>query len=337
VAAQCRFEDARSLDSVLISTALIGLGLVLLIAGGEAILRGAVGLATILRLSPAVIGLTVVAAGTSVPELAVSGIAAAQGKSDLAVANVVGSNIFNITVIVGLCALLRPLAIEGNTIRLEYPVLVIVTLACLAIAQDGAVNWLDGTLCLTIYVGFTAYLVSLVREQLTREEAQELAAEVDELTPDAARPRAWVSLALVTAGMALLAGGAQATVQGASAIARHLGWSERIIGLTIVSAGTGLPEVVASVVSSIRGRSDVAIGNVIGSNLFNICGTLGMVSLATPLPVHAELFDSDCWWMLGVTLLIFPIMFTGLKVNRWEGGVLLTTYGVYMWLLLSRA
>jgi cation:H+ antiporter len=307
----------------------------LLVAGGDTLLRGAVGLATLLRLTPAVIGLTVVAAGTSVPELAVSGVAAYQGKADIAVANVVGSNIFNITVILGLCAVIRPLAITGNTIKLEYPVLALVTLLCLVIAQDGAVNRLDAALCLAVYAAFTAYLVSLVREQVTAAEARELKAEVAELNPASAQPRPLLSVALVSVGVALLAGGAQATVMGASDVARLMGWSERVIGLTIVSAGTGLPEVVASLVSSVRGRSDVAIGNVIGSNLFNILGILGLSALAVPLPVQSELVASDCWWMLAVTLLLFPIMFTGLRVSRREGGVLLAVYVMYLSLLLA--
>jgi cation:H+ antiporter len=320
---------------VLISCGLIVLGIVLLVLGGEALLRGAVGLATILRLTPAVIGLTVVAAGTSVPELAVSASAAYQGKADIAVANVVGSNIFNITVIVGLCALIRSVSITGNTIKLEYPVLALVTLLCLVIMQDGEINRLDAALCLAVYVGFTAYLVSLVRQQVTLVESQELTAEVVELTPQATRPRGRVCVLLVAAGAVLLTGGAHATVTGAADLARLLGWSERMIGLTIVSAGTGLPEVVASVVSSARGRSDIAIGNVIGSNLFNILAILGLSALLTPIPVQSEIIAKDGWWMLGVTLLLFPLMFTGRSVSRPEGAVLLLVYGTYLWFLLA--
>jgi len=314
---------------------LVVVGIIFLVAGGETLLRGAVGLAALLRLTPAVIGLTVVAAGTSVPELAVSGIAAFQGKPDIAVANVVGSNIFNITVILGLCALIRPVAIIGNTIKLEYPVLALVTLLALVIAQDGEINRLDALLCLAIYVCFTAYLVNLVRAQVTSAESREFKTQVEELSPVAGRTRVWVSLAFVVAGVILLAIGAQLTVTGAVELARLLGWSERIIGLTIVSAGTGLPEVVASLVSSARGRSDMAIGNVIGSNLFNILGILGISAMAHPLPVQPEILASDCWWMLGSTLLLFPFMFTGRLVNRWEGGVLLALYGVYLWRLLA--
>jgi cation:H+ antiporter len=320
---------------VLLSIGLIVLGIVLLVVGGEVLLRGAVGLATLLRLTPAVIGLTVVAAGTSVPELAVSGIAAYQGKPDIAVANVLGSNIFNIAIIIGLCALIRPIAIAGNTIRLEYPVLALVTLLCLVVAWDGEISRLDAALFLAVYVGFTAYLVRLVRKQVTATEAMELSAEVKELTPSVRPPRAWVCAALVSAGVVLLGAGAQSTVTGAVDVARVLGLSERVIGLTIVSVGTGLPEVVASLVSSIRGRSDLAIGNVIGSNLFNILAILGLSGLVSPLPVQRALVTSDCLWMLGVTLLLFPLLYTGRRVNRWEAWVLIATYGVYLGLLLT--
>lgn len=319
---------------MLVSLGLIALGLGLLVGGGEALLRGAVGLATLLRLTPAVIGLTVVAAGTSVPELAVSGAAAYQGTTDIAVANVVGSNVFNVAVILGLCAVIRPLAITGNTIRLEYPVLALVTLLCLVLIRDGQVSRPDAALLLAVYVGFTAYLVSLVRGQVTAAEAEGLREEVRELSPTA-RPRAWVCAGLVAAGVVLLAVGANATVTGAVGLARRLGLSDRVIGLTVVSAGTGLPEVVASLVSSARGRSDVAIGNVIGSNLFNILVILGVTGLVAPLPVPAGVVAGDGWWMLGVTLLLLPLLLTGRRVSRWEGAVLIGVYGVYIGLLLA--
>jgi cation:H+ antiporter len=313
---------------------LIVLGLALLVVGGETLLRGSVGLATLLRLTPAIIGLTVVAAGTSVPELAVSWLAALQGKADIAVANVVGSNIFNITFIVGLCAIVRPVAITGNTIKLEYPVLALVTLLCVVVVQDGVVGMLDAILFLTAYIGFTAYMVRLVRQQVTQAEARALDEEVTELTPEPKRPRTWVCVGLIVGGIALLGAGAQSTVTGAVQLARLMGWSERVIGLTIVSIGTSLPEIVASLMSSLRGRSDIAIGNVIGSNLFNILCILGLSGLIAPLPVQAELLSKDCWWMLGVTLLIFPLMFTRRNINRGEGAVLMTAYAIYLGLLL---
>lgn len=320
---------------MLLPLGLVALGILLLVAGGEALLRGAVSLATLLRLTPAIIGLTVVAAGTSVPELAVTAIAAFQGEAEIAIANVVGSNIFNIAVIVGLCAVFHPLAIMGNTIKLEYPVLALVTLLCVALCYDGMISRLEGVLFLAVYIGFTAYMVRLVRQQVTAEEVRDLREEVSELQTEHGHPRLWVSLALVSLGVVLLAGGAQATVTGATGLARLLGMSERVIGLTIVSAGTGLPEVMASLVSSIRGRSDIAIGNVIGSNLFNILGTLGLTAVVAPLPVPPALIHSDGWWMLGVTVLLLPIIYSGLRVSRGEGALLLTIYAVYIGLLLS--
>ncbi len=315
--------------------ALVLLGLILLAGGGEALLRGAVGLATLLRLTPAVIGLTVVAAGTSVPELSVSLIAGLRGQPDIAVANAVGSNLFNIGFILGLCALVRPLAISGNTIRLEYPVLAIVTLMCLAVAQDGSINRLDGLLFISVYVAFTTYMVTLVRAQVSAEEKAEFGAEVAQISGEKT-PRMSRSLLLLVGGAALLGLGANATVTGSVGLARLVGMSERVIGLTIVSVGTSLPEVVTSLVSVIRGRADIAIANIIGSNLFNILGILGLSSVVATLPVNPAIVHGDNWWMFGMTLLLFPLMRTGLVIKRWEGAVLFASYATYIGLLLAR-
>lgn len=313
---------------------LVILGLVLLVVGGEALLRGAVGMATLLKLTPAIIGLTVVAAGTSIPEMAVSVLAAMGNKADISVGNVVGSNIFNIAFIIGICAVFMPIPILGNTIKLEYPVLAIVTLLCLVVAQDGEVNRLDAILLMIIYIAFTAYLVSLVRQQVSASEAAALTEEVKDISANEKKPAWWSSGLLVFVGVLLLAGGAQSTVSGAVELARLMGWSERIIGLTIVSIGTSLPEVVASAVSLYRGRADVSVGNVIGSNLFNILMILGISGFITPLPVQPAILNSDCYWMLGVTLLLFPIIFTGRRISKLEGFILLASYGVYLTLLI---
>lgn len=316
---------------------LVILGLVLLVIGGEALLRGAVSMATLLKLTPAIIGLTVVAAGTSIPEMAVSVLAALDNKADISVGNVVGSNIFNIAFIIGLCAIFMPIPIVGNTIKLEYPVLAIVTLLCLVVAQDGNINRLDAILLITIYVAFTAYLVSLVRQQVSASEAAALTEEVKDISANEKKPAWWSASLLVFVGVILLAGGAQATVTGAVELARLMGWSERLIGLTIISVGTSLPEVVASAISLYRGRADVSVGNVIGSNLFNILMILGVSGFITPLPVQEAIFNSDCYWMLGVTLLLFPIIFTGRRISQWEGLILLGCYGTYITLLIRSA
>jgi len=319
---------------VVTSFSLIALGVVLLVAGGEALLRGAVGLATLCRIAPAVIGLTVVAAGTSVPELAVSGVAAARGQTDIAVANVVGSNIFNIAFIIGLCAIIRPMPIVGNTLRLEYPALASATILGVLVCLDGVIDRWEGAFLLAVYVGFNVYLVHLIRKQITTKEAEGLGSEVTELDP-APKPKMAMSLVFLVIGTALLYSGAHSTVVGAVGVAKAFGLTDRVIGLTIVSIGTGLPEVVASLISSVRGRSDVAIGNVIGSNIFNLLVILGVCATVAPLPVPQGVLASDAWWMAGVTALMLPLMLMGRRIKRWEGGVLLVTYAAYLCLFLN--
>lgn len=317
------------------SSLLILGGLILLAGGGEVLLRGAVGLSHRLKLTPAVIGLTVVAAGTSVPELAVSILASFRGSVDISVGNVVGSNLANGTLILGIAAMLTPLVVSGNMIRLEYPVMALVTLLCVAIFQDGTVNRVDGALLMACYVCFTAYLVGLVRERLERGEQLGFEAEVGELSGSPGAERSLgILLGIVGAGVALLGFGAHLTVLGAVEIGRLAGMSERIIGLTIVALGTSLPEIVTSVIAGMRGRGDVAIGNVIGSNIFNILVILGLSALAKPLVVAPAIIQTDGWWMLGAALILFPIMHTGMSVSRREGVLLIVVYVTYLGTLI---
>lgn len=319
---------------MLVSIGLVIVGLVLLAGGGEVLLRGAVGLARRLDLTPAVIGLTVVAAGTSVPELAVSVLASLRDNTDIAVANVIGSNIFNATAILGLAAIIAPLAVTGNMIRLEYPVAVLITLMCVAVADDGVINRKDAAVFLATYVGFTAYLVSIVREHMQRGEREQLDGQVEDLTPSSESvPLLSRSILYITVGVVLLAAGAEATVRGAVELGRLLGLSERIIGLTIVAAGTSLPEVVTSVIAAMRGRDDIAIGNIIGSNLFNILVILGTSALVAPLQVAPEIRDWDLYWALGTILLLFPLMRSSMRIQRGEGALLLGVYGLYLFFL----
>lgn len=319
---------------MLLASVLIFIGLVMLVLGGEALLRGAVAIARYFRMPPALVGLTVVAAATSVPELAVSVMAAIHGSSDIAVGNVVGSNIANITLILGLGAVIAPLAISGNVIKLEYPVLAIVTFQCLVLANDGILGRLDGILMLAIYVLFTVYSVSLVRAKMTPNEAEALSEEAEGLgSPE---PRVATMIGYTSVGVALLGIGAQFTVTGAIDIAKFLGMSDRVVGLTIVAVGTSLPEITATVLSTLRGRSDVAVGNAIGSNLFNILVILGLTAVLKPIGVSPEIIASDNWWMLGTSLLLFPLMFTSLKISRLEGVALMLTYIVYASLLVFR-
>lgn len=319
----------------------IAFGLLLLLAGGELLLRGAVAIAKLCRLSPAVIGLTVVAAGTSVPELAVSVLSAWQGKPDIAIGNVVGSNILNICIILGLTALLGGLRISGSIIKLEYPVLLLVTFACVLLCRDGTVGRLDALFFFGVYVAFTAYLVRVVGTQATAEERQKLAEEIEEIEQLEETLRAQLrekraATIFTVAGIALLAIGADKTVSGAVSIGQMCGMSEAMIGLTIVALGTSLPELVTSLVSRYRGRDDIAIANVIGSNIFNILGILGLTGMILPLQVPEGVVRLDNWWMLGATVLLFPIMHSGFTITRREGGVLLGIYGAYFVSLLVR-
>lgn len=322
---------------MLISIAMVIAGLFLLAGGGELLLRGAVGLATLARVTPAVIGLTVVAAGTSVPELSVSLLAALEGNEDVAVGNVVGSNIFNIALILGIAAILRPLTVSKNAIRLEYPALLMVTLVFLLFTSDGRIGRWEGACFAAIYAAFTTLLIRVARKQVTLIPAREPREAPDEESSSGGSLQARTSVFLTVAGISLLIAGAQTTLSGAIEIGRLLGMTEAMIGLTIVAAGTGLPEVVTSLVASARGREDIAIGNVLGSNLFNILGVLGLTAVIRPTSVSPEILATDNWWMLAVTVLLFPIMLSGQRIVRSEGVFLLCVYLLYLLSLISRA
>ncbi len=320
--------------SVAIAVLAVLAGLALLAFGGEALVRGAVSLARFLQVRPAVIGLTVVAMGTSAPELAVSLLAAAGGKGDLAVANVVGSNIFNIAVIVGLTAVFVPITVHLSAVRLEWPVMVAISAAGLLLAQDGRISRLEGGGLLLTLALFIVYMIRVARSEVRPPDAEQIASTVDARTVRPARHQLGVDLGIVLLGIVLLVAGADLLMHGAVTIAELAGLSHRVIGLTIVAAGTGMPELATSLVAARRGQADIALANVLGSNIFNVAGVLGLVSLVTPQIVHPETIRMDLWWMVGYAVALFPIIRTGMRVSRLEGAALLVTYGVYVGLLL---
>jgi cation:H+ antiporter len=308
-------------------------GIALLGGGGELLVRGAVGLAQRLRVSTAVIGLTVVAVGTSMPEMSVSLFAAAAGQPDIAVGNVVGSNIFNVAGILGVAALVLPLTVHMSAVRQEWPFMFVTMAIALVLARDGAIDRLEGGFLLIAFTVFTAYMVRIARREVSDEDAAELRAAVAGFTPQAAVSRTLRDVAAVIAGVALLAGGARALIVGGTALAEIVGISERVIGLTVAAVGTSLPELAASLIAARRGQTDIALANVLGSNIFNVLGVLGTVSLITPQAVHRGIIASDLWWMVGTSLLLFPLMLTGRRVGRLEGLVLLGVYAVYLFTL----
>jgi cation:H+ antiporter len=311
---------------------LFAAGVVLLVAGANLLVRGASRLALSLGISPLVVGLTVVAFGTSAPELAVSVGAALEGRTDIAVGNVVGSNIFNVLLILGLSALIVPLAVDVQLIRQEVPVMIGASLLLLVLGLDHRIGPGDAALLAALLVAYTAYLVVQSRRQ-----TQAAQAEFAQANPmpeagawDSKRP---VQVALVIAGLAALALGSQALVTAAVAFAQALGLSEVVIGLTIVAAGTSLPEVAASLAAAWKGERDIAVGNVVGSNLFNILGCVGLSGLAAGsagLAVAPALLSFDLWVMLAVALACLPVFVTGREIARWEGGVFVAYYAAYV-------
>ncbi|MCB9756351.1 MAG: calcium/sodium antiporter [Myxococcales bacterium] len=318
---------------MLLAALLIVAGLALLTFGGELLVRGAAALAGSAGVSPAVIGLTIVAAGTSTPELVVSVRSALAGSPDLALGNVVGSNIFNIAAILGIAALVAPLRILGDSVRLEWPVMFLAALQLHMLARDGSVDRLEGGFLLAALLVFIAYLVHVARVDVGDAERQALT-EHSESAQRGAR-RLLTQALYVVGGCLLLVAGARALIHGSTEIARAFGMSERVIGLTIVACGTSLPELVTSVVASRRGHDDIAVANVLGSNIFNALGILGCTALIQPLAANAALVRFDDWWMIGLSALLLPLMRSGMRVSRIEGAALLLLYGAYLAALIA--
>jgi cation:H+ antiporter len=309
-------------------------GLLLLAGGGEALVRGATAIARRAGVTPAVIGLTIVAAGTSLPELVVSVLAALAGEPAIAVGNVVGSNIFNVLGVLGLTALITILPVHGSAVKYEWPFMFLVSCAVVLFARDGMIDRLEGGFMLTSFGLFTAFMVRLARREVANREREEFATEAEQRTIRPSEAALALAIGAVVVGLLLLVLGGSALVSGAVELARLAGISERVIGLTVVALGTSMPEVAASVVAAMRGRTDVAIANLIGSNIFNVLGTLGTTALIRPTPISAAMLHSDMPWMVVTALLLFPVMRTGMRVSRREGFVLLAGYLAYLVLLL---
>jgi cation:H+ antiporter len=318
--------------TILAALGLVLLGLLLLAGGGEALVRGAAAIARLAGVSPAVIGLTVVAIGTSLPELVVSLLAALAGQPGIALGNVVGSNIFNVVGVLGITALITTLPVQGNAVKIEWPFMFVVSGLCLLLSRDGLLDRLEGGFLVLSAVAFTWYIVRLARQEVAGAEAAEFASAAAGRTLQ--RGALGMALATVALGVLLLVLGGRALVSGAVELARIAGHSERVIGLTVVAVGTSMPEVAASVVAAVRGRTDVAIANLLGSNIFNILGILGITALIQPTAVSREMLTSDMVWMLGSAAVLFPILRSGMRVTRLEGLVLLSGYVVYVILLL---
>ncbi|MDP2397839.1 MAG: calcium/sodium antiporter [Burkholderiales bacterium] len=314
-------------------------GLAILVLGANLLVRGASKFALSFGISPLVVGLTVVAMGTSAPEVAVSVGAVLDGNSDIAIGNVVGSNVLNVLFILGLSALIAPLAVNVQVIRQEVPIMIGASVLLLVLAIDGVLSFRDGAFLFALLVAYTVFVV-----RQSRLETQQAQAEYEnEVRP--AEPGAWdaawpAQLGLIAAGLVCLVFGADWLVTSSVAFARALGVSDVVIGLTIVAAGTSMPEIATSVTAAIKGERDIAVGNVVGSNLFNILGCLGvsgMVAWDAGLAVAPSVLAFDLWVMIAVAIACLPIFMTGREIARWEGGVFLAYYVAYVGYLILAA
>ncbi|MBZ5709175.1 calcium/sodium antiporter [Nannocystis pusilla] len=304
------------------------LGLVLLVVGAELLVGGAARLAARLGVTPLVIGLTVVALGTSAPELAVSISAALApgGGADVALGNIVGSNIFNLLFILGLSALLAPLIVQRQLVRLDVPLMILASAACWLMAADGTIGRVDGVV---LFAALAAYTVILLR--IARRSGDSGGDEAPLTEPGSLTAKVPVQLVMLVAGLGMLVLGSHWLVDGAVAFARLFGVSELVIGLTIVAAGTSLPEVATSVLAAVRGQRDIAVGNVVGSNIFNIFCVLGISAAVAPngIAVAPAALAFDIPVMTAVAVSCLPLFITGGSLSRWEGLLFLFYYCAY--------
>jgi len=308
-------------------------GLAGLVLGGEMLVRGAVGIARRAGLSPMVIGLTLVGFGTSTPELVTSVQAAFAGSPGIAVGNVVGSNIANILLILGTAAVMAPMVIAPAGLRRDGTVLVAVSLLALAVILVGSIGRGAGAAFLVLLVTYVATTLVLERRRKT-PAADVYAAEAAIVAPPVTQP-AWRAWLILIAGLALTVGAARLLVAGAISLATGLGVPEAVIGLTVVAVGTSMPELITSVIAARKGESEVAFGNVVGSNIFNVLGILGATTLLHPISVPAQIIQADIWVMLAATAALVLFARTGWRIGRREGGLLVLGYAAYLAALVA--
>lgn len=339
----------------LLTLFLFVLGLVFLIVGADVLVRGASHLATSIGISQLVVGLTIVSFGTSAPELAINIQSSLTGHADIAIGSVVGSNISNILLVLGLSATLGPLVVSPQLLRFDVPLLIGLSFLIFFLAQDGVINWLDGAILFISVIVYTTWLILQGRrcaqpeadgkagsEEAHQEEPEkEHQKEREPLPAPRVGPfrQTWqMDLVFLVVGGAMLTIGANWLVDGAVVMARLLGLTELVIGLTIVAIGTSLPELATSAMASLRGHRDIAVGNVIGSNAFNIMLVLGLTGLIAPegITVSETALQADMPIMITVVLLCFPLLFTGRLIERWEGMLLFGYYLTYVIYLLMR-
>lgn len=307
---------------------LLFLGLVILLYGGKILVDGASAMAVKLGMSAGLIGMTVVAFGTSAPELLVSVNAALKGNSDISIGNVIGSNIANIALVLGISGIFYPIGIKKNHIRFDYLVTLLVSILFYGLSYNGLIGFWEGILLFGLFVGFNIYLFkSQISDLVDNTEVEE---EIEQV-----KNYSWTTaIGLFLGGVLGLYFGSELLVTNAVTISREFGVSERIIGVTIIAIGTSLPELITSIIAALSKRTDLALGNILGSNIMNILSIIGITAIIKPIGVSQEFIDSDFLWMLGITLFLFVLMRTKMRVSKIEGSLLLLSYFAYLYFLL---
>jgi cation:H+ antiporter len=304
---------------------LLVLGFIILLVGGKILVDGASGIAVKLGMSAGLIGLTIVAFGTSAPELLVSVNAALKGNSDISMGNVIGSNIANIGLVLGISGIFYPILIRRSHLRFDYTVTLLVSLLFFGLSYNRLIETWEGILLFSLFIVFNVYLFkSGVQENIIVEEDIEQAQSLS-----------WFrSLIYFAGGIVGLYFGSDLLVENAVLISREFGVSERIIGVTVIAIGTSLPELITSIIAALSKRTDLALGNILGSNIMNILSIIGITAIIKPIGVSQEFINSDFLWMIGITLLLFILMRTKMQISKVEGSLLLVSYFSYLFFLL---
>ena len=309
--------------SILQDIGLLILGLIVLIIGGDFLVRGASSIALRLHMTPLVVGLTIVAFGTSAPELLISLRAALSGSPDLAMANVVGSNICNLALVLGITILIGPVKVNADSIQIDWSVTMASSLLLFYWVSDQALGLYEGIFFISALIFYTVFIIRKSRKKMKAVR------EIDLDMPDAPSKNIWKDIGVIAIGGACLFFGADWFVGGAKELASFLGVSQRVIGITIVALGTSLPELVTAIVASFKKETDLALGNLLGSNIFNVLSILGITSIVTEIHVSSIIRHVDMLWMLGITLLVLPLMLYQRKLTRPDGIILLCIYVYY--------
>jgi cation:H+ antiporter len=313
------------------------LGLVTLIVAGEFLVRGAIGIAKRFHISTLVIGMTIISFGTSVPELLVCLDAAMSGHPEIAIGNVVGSNIANIALVLGLTVLILPIVVDRNSKRIDWPMMMLATSLFAIFAWDGEIQRYEGIILFVILVAFTYWLISNSRKKTKKElVAATIKAQHDGEDEEIAKvkDKPIISISFLLIGLVGLFFGAHWLVDGAIDIAKYYGMEERIIAVTVVAFGTSVPELITSVMAALKGETDISIGNLIGSNLFNIMAVIGLTAIVKPIGVSDAIINSDMWWMIAIAVGLLPLMIIGKRIGRFKGTLLLGTYIAYITILV---